>query len=537
MEIKKRKNNKIVIPLLIVLSLPLAFFMSYYSISVLTTIFSTPEELPKPISISDITKPTYSLSPLVIDTDLAKFPNDYDNLVNTLDISLTQHQKTTLLLYGESISKTTHTNITDAYKELVEKNIPILIPQEYINEYLNNEFEIHKLKLESIPEEIKNEINIVKESFSNPYQEYIYKQLGTPLEFNTDTNKVDINSYPTLEEFLINPDSESINYSYYIERVFKAFLKDNDPRNITEFLNNIVIYSEDQDINSKNKLSTQLKNAVFNTQLNKEGQVYWKISVVNGKSYLFPMYISEEYVINDNNFNELYDVEPLAQSKNSVRVPILMYHRIESLPTGASSFTTGLYVSPEIFEQQLAYIVKKNYKSLTSQEFYNILATGKNPTQKSVMITFDDATKGQYTNGYPLLKKYGLVGVFYVPSSKTSITYNRLREMAQGGMVIESHSATHIDLAKETNASRLYSEIVGSRYALRDATGQDVITISYPGCVADKEAYAYVSQAGYLLGGSCGRGIDHYYTKRFSLHRVHVFDSLDNLKNILSGKP
>jgi peptidoglycan/xylan/chitin deacetylase (PgdA/CDA1 family) len=214
-----------------------------------------------------------------------------------------------------------------------------------------------------------------------------------------------------------------------------------------------------------------------------------------------------------------------------------MYHRIEPLPMGASTFTTGLFVSPEIFEQQLAYMVKENYKALTSQEFYNILVSGKNPTQKSVMISFDDATKGQYTNGYPLLKKYGLVGVFYVPSAKTSITYAQLKEMAQNGMIIESHSSTHIDLAKETNASRLYSEIVGSRYALQGATGQDVITISYPGCVADKETYTYVSQAGYLLGGSCGRGIDHYYSKRLSLQRVHVFDSLDNLMGILSGKP
>lgn len=537
MEKNRRKNNHFAFILLLLLSLPLIFFFSYYTTSIFANIPNPPKEESKLISISDITKPNYSLTPLVIDTDLPKFPSDYDNLVNTLGISLTQHQKTTLLLYGESLSKTTQTNITDAYKELIEKNIPILIPQEYINEYLNNEFEIKKLKLESIPEEINNGISIVKESFSNPYQEYIFKQLNTTLQYNIDTNKVDINTYPTLGDFLINPDSESINYSYYVERVLKAFLKENDSENITELLNSIVTYSQAPDINTKNKLNTQLKNVVFNPKLNKEGQVYWNISVVNGKSYVFPIYISEDFLVNDNNFNDPYDVEPLAQSRNSVRVPILMYHRIEALPTNASSFTTGLYVSPEIFEQQLAYMVKKNYKSVTSQQFYNILQSGKNPTQKSVMITFDDGTKGQYINGYPLLKKYGLVGVFYIPSAKTSITYNQLREMAQGGMIIESHSATHIDLAKETNSDRLYSEIVGSRYALRSATGQEVITISYPGCVADKDVYPYVTQAGYLLGGSCGRGIDHYFSKRLSLQRVHVFDNVDNLKNILSGKP
>lgn len=537
MGINIRKNNNIAFILLLILSLPLVFFLSYFSTSAFTNTQSSPQDKPKLISISDITKPNYSLPSLVIDTDLPKFPSDYDSLVQNLGLSLTQHQKTTLLLYGQTTTKSNHTNITDAYKDLIEKNIPIIIPQQYINEYLNIQFEEYKLILESIPQEIEEKISITKDNFLDPYQEYIFKQLNSPRQPITNTQQQEIETYPNLTEFLIDSDSESINNSYYTQKVINALTGKKGNENITELLNNIVTYSQNSDVNTKNKLSTQLKDIIFNNSLNKDGAVYWNISVINGNSYLFPMYVSEEYLINDNNFNDPYDVEPLSQSKNSVRVPILMYHRIEPLPTNASSFTTGLYVSPEIFEQQLAYIVKRNYKSVTSQEFYNILAGGKNPIQKSVMITFDDATKGQYTNGYPLLKKYGLIGVFYVPSAKTSITYAQLKEMAQNGMIIESHSATHIDLAKETNTDRLYSEIVGSRYALRSATGQQIITISYPGCVADKEVYTYVAQAGYLLGGSCGRGIDHYFSKRLSLQRVHVFDSLDNLKNILSGKP
>lgn len=537
MDIKSKKNNRIVFPLLIVLVLPLVLLMSYYSTSVLGTLFHKTEELQKPVSISEIERPSYTLNAIIIDTDLPKFPIDYDNLVKTLNLSLTQHQKTTLLLYGESISKSNHTNITDAYKELIEKDIPILIPQKYINEYLNNRFDEYKLQLESVPKEIEENINVEKLYFSNPYEEYIQNQLIAQIPNSTNEDQEDIKSYPNLKDFIIDCDSQSINQAYYIQRVLSVLIKNSSMSDITEMLNNIVIDSQSSDINTRNKLSVQLKHIVFNNSLNMDGDVYWKVSVISGTSYIYPMYISQEYVVNDSNFNEGYDVEPLAQSKNSVRVPILMYHRIEPLPTNTSSFTTGLYVSPEMFEQQLAYMVKKNYKSLTSQEFYNILLSGKNPTQKSVMITFDDGTKGQYTTGYTLLKKYGLVGVFYIPSSKTSITYNQLKEMSQNGMIIESHSATHIDLAKETNPTRLYSEIVGSRYALINATGQNVITISYPGCVADKEAYSYVSQAGYLLGASCGRGIDHYYSKRLSLQRVHVFDSFDNLKNILSGKP
>jgi len=537
MEIKERKNNKVVFPLLLVLALPLTFFLLNYSSATLSSLVIETPNTQKPLSINDIQEPNYSFDSLVIDTDLAKFPSDYDKLLNRLKISLTQHQKTTLLLYGETMVRSNHTNITDAYKELIEKDIPILVPQEYINVYLNGQFQSYKSTLGSIPKEIEEDISVKKGSFSNPYQEYVYTQLTKQVSNITNNEQTSLEEYPASHDFRLNIDSQSINYAYYIKRVLNVLQQNINVQNITDLLNNIVIYSENPDINTLNQLYTQLKSILFNKDLDKDSQVFWKISVINDKSYIFPMYISQEYVVNDNNFDDPYDVEPLVQAKNSVRVPILMYHRIEPLPMGASTFTTGLFVSPEIFEQQLAYMVKENYKALTSQEFYNILVSGKNPTQKSVMISFDDATKGQYTNGYPLLKKYGLVGVFYVPSAKTSITYAQLKEMAQNGMIIESHSSTHIDLAKETNASRLYSEIVGSRYALQGATGQDVITISYPGCVADKETYTYVSQAGYLLGGSCGRGIDHYYSKRLSLQRVHVFDSLDNLMGILSGKP
>jgi peptidoglycan/xylan/chitin deacetylase (PgdA/CDA1 family) len=259
--------------------------------------------------------------------------------------------------------------------------------------------------------------------------------------------------------------------------------------------------------------------------------------VFKDKTYVYPMYMTQEFTVNDSNFNEPYDVEPLVQSKKSVRVPILMYHHIDPMPGSGSKNTLGLYVTPEVFEEQLAYLVKKNYKSITPKELYDLLKSGKNPSQKSVIITFDDSTKGQYINAYPLLKKYGFTAVYFVPSKKSSITYAQLREMGKNGMIIGSHSATHIDLVKEDDEQKLYSEIVESRYSLQSGTGQDVIFISYPGCVADSQVYPYVIQAGYLLGGSCGKSIDHYFRNRLSLSRVHVFNNLDNLKNILSGKP
>ncbi len=532
-----KKNNLIALILLFLITLPPLFLIIYiYSQSTTSNSSVNSKKIVKE-KITDIKKPTYDLNTFEIDTDLSKFPSDYDSLIKSLGISLTQHQKTTLLLYGETVSKAKNTNITDAYKELIEKEIPILIPQEYLNGYINMKIGEYKKMLTEKASQLEKDLTVEKTTFRNTYDEYIYKQasIEIPLQEQPVTQQSETSS--TVSNFLIDINSENINDAYYKLRVLNFLSKDINTQELVTLLNSLVIYSRDpNDLNTKNQLKTELKNIVSNSNLNRLGGIYWKITVVDGKSYLYPMYISEEFVVNDNNFNETYDVAPLKQSSKSVRIPILMYHHIDAMPNSTSRFVTGLYVTPETFEEQLAYLVKKNYKSITSQELYNLLKKGENPTQKSVMITFDDSTKGQYTNGYPLLKKYGLVGVFYVVSNKTSITYNQLREMAKNGMIIDSHSSTHIDLAKENNQEKLSSEIVGSRYTLQSATGQDVVSIAYPGCVADSDAYSYVAQAGYLIGGSCGRSIDHYYRGRLSLSRVHVFSSLDSLKNILSGK-
>ncbi|MBN1331799.1 polysaccharide deacetylase family protein [Candidatus Dojkabacteria bacterium] len=196
-----------------------------------------------------------------------------------------------------------------------------------------------------------------------------------------------------------------------------------------------------------------------------------------------------------NNFALDYDFVPIAQSANTVRIPVLTYHQIAPLPATGSA--RDYYVSPEMFDQQMAYLKAKQYKTLSMQEFYDLLKSGENPTQKSILLTFDDGNSNNYTNAFPILKKYDFVGTFFIVSSKSGITSAQQREMVAVGMDIESHSQTHPDLAKLEDAGELTSEISGSKYALAASSGSEVISIAYPGCTADAKALSYVSSAGY----------------------------------------
>jgi uncharacterized protein YbaR (Trm112 family) len=168
----KKKNSSVSCALLFLLSasLTLLLICTFFVIAkddkkTEQEISNTQEITPKP-TIEDIQIPNFDIQQIYSDTDLKKFPPDYDSILSLLKTSLSQHQKTSLLLYGQTEVKTNYTNITDAYTYLIQNNIPILIPQEYINSYMNTEFTT-LLNNEQIPEGIKEEIKRKNDTFRN----------------------------------------------------------------------------------------------------------------------------------------------------------------------------------------------------------------------------------------------------------------------------------------------------------------------------------------------------------------------------------
>ena len=227
-----------------------------------------------------------------------------------------------------------------------------------------------------------------------------------------------------------------------------------------------------------------------------------------------------------------YDVPPAPQKANSVRIPVLTYHHVAPLPNGSAR---DYFVSPKIFDEQMAYLAEKNYNILTPKEFYDILQTGKNPKQKSVMLTFDDGNKDNYDNAYPILLKYGFTGVFYVPSNRRGISNSQLKEMSNNGMTIDPHGKTHMLLSKITDPAVLYDELVVSKINIQNITGKTSISFCYPGCEYNGTVTSTLASNGYLLGFSCGESIDHRIGSRFVLSRMHVYNDMANFKSILSG--
>ena len=233
------------------------------------------------------------------------------------------------------------------------------------------------------------------------------------------------------------------------------------------------------------------------------------------------------------NFNIDYDVPPAPQKANTVRIPVLTYHQIDSL--AGKPKTRDYYVSPKILDEQMNYLSEKGYKTLTPKEFYDILKTGQNPKQKSVLLTFDDGNYNNYSNAFPILEKYGFTGVFYVPSARRGINNAQLKEMVNGGMVIDPHGRTHMLLSKITDTGILYDELVNSKHSIESVTGQTSYSFCYPGCEYNGTVIGILSSNGYSVAFSCGASIDHKFSSRFALSRNHVYNDMNHFKDILSG--
>ncbi len=90
-------------------------------------------------------------------------------------------------------------------------------------------------------------------------------------------------------------------------------------------------------------------------------------------------------------------------------VPVLMYHHVSPSPG-------MITVTVEHFEDQLRWLRRHGYRSLSSAEFAGHLA-GKPVPSKSVLITFDDGYLDNWVYAYPLLKQYGYTAMLFLVTS------------------------------------------------------------------------------------------------------------------------
>lgn len=214
-------------------------------------------------------------------------------------------------------------------------------------------------------------------------------------------------------------------------------------------------------------------------------------------------------------------------------VPIVMYHHIDQL--GKHEVMT---IPSERFEKHLQYLAKHRYEVLTMDELVEAKQNNKPLSRKTVCLTFDDGYADNYTEAFPLLKRYGFKATMFISSDHIGqpgyMDWDQIKSMQEYGINIGSHTRRHKYLP-ELSQAELSDEIISSRTILQERLGLSVKHFSYPVGGFNQAIKEMVKQAGYLSAVSTNRGYDRFNNDLFELKRVTI-DEQDNFGAIRWAK-
>jgi peptidoglycan/xylan/chitin deacetylase (PgdA/CDA1 family) len=216
----------------------------------------------------------------------------------------------------------------------------------------------------------------------------------------------------------------------------------------------------------------------------------------------------------------------------SAKVPILMYHYISASPSAQDRIRYGLSVTPEKFAEQLQLLSDNGYTTISLRDLYEYLAVGKALPDKPIILTFDDGYLDNYTNAFPILQQYDMVGTFFVltgpadDGEATYLTWDMITEMSNAGMDIQLHSREHLDL-RNRSFDWLVFQIIGGRQSIEGHTGKPVIFMAYPSGKYDAAVLRFLQGNNFWAAVTTASGVTHTLSEPLLWDRVRISGQMD----------
>ncbi len=392
----------------------------------------------------------------------------------------------------------------------------------YIN-FMNTEYQIKQEEIETI-----TEIELP------PISEYI-----SIINYNEVKNECETNECITIDNFKKQLETIKENGYYTINiNDYKLWLNDNI--NLKEKA--ILIISNQEDLNEIAK--------EYNLHIEKNND---ELNLVNNNSKSekgntdIPKYdiiskTTDEMFMQILNGESIAYIEekPLAythtlpnENSNATEIAVLNYHFFFD-PEIGETCPDGNCKTVQDFEQELNYLKKNNYKTLTMDEFTKWMYGEIELPARSVLITIDDGAMGTGThNGnklIPLLEKYQAHATLF---------------LITGWWGIDNYSSPYLDIESHTHnmheGNYCETEQRGSKLLcssrdeiLNDLTTSAEITGSknafcFPMYVYNEKTLSVLSEIGFKLafvGGDykASRSNNKYQIPRYHIYRETTLD-------------
>ena len=223
------------------------------------------------------------------------------------------------------------------------------------------------------------------------------------------------------------------------------------------------------------------------------------------------------------NLNQLKHITNVGNLKP---IPILTYHCVDDTIWGYKP----MFVSVKTFDEQMKCLKDQGYSAITFRDLDNL-----NIIKKPVIITFDDGYENNYTNAFPILKKYNMKATIFVISNAIGhqkyLKTWQIKEM-RNLIDFESHTVSHPYLDK-LSAKEIENELMQSQEYLQKLLDTKIDVVAYPyGSYSDK--VIKITKKYYKYGVTTNSG-DFYYkhSNDYHIKRISIHDDI-NIEKFIS---
>lgn len=222
----------------------------------------------------------------------------------------------------------------------------------------------------------------------------------------------------------------------------------------------------------------------------------------------------------------------IAVLKDNYVAPIIMYHSVNpyALPENKLAITV------KTFERQMHFLKTHRYNVLALEELAGLIKEKKKIPAHSVVITFDDGYKDNFTYVFPILRKYKLSATIFIIINEVGrpqndrLSWDEIRTMRDSGLIaFGSHGLGPEPLVNIKLEESLKKEIFDSKKILQDKLGKPVNAFSYPEGRFNDKIRQLVIASGYKLSVATNPGKRYPKGDIFALKRLRISENAGNM--------
>jgi peptidoglycan/xylan/chitin deacetylase (PgdA/CDA1 family) len=104
-------------------------------------------------------------------------------------------------------------------------------------------------------------------------------------------------------------------------------------------------------------------------------------------------------------------------SRDTASLRVLLYHRVvDPANDPLAGDPSIISATPEAFDEQIR-VVARNYDPVSLEDVVSMLTGSGTLPRRAVLVTFDDGYRDVITHAWPILRRYGVPAVVFIPTA------------------------------------------------------------------------------------------------------------------------